>query len=96
MFSHNSQPRKRKRTESTESSDTPTKHRQSEANKLLDKLYEEANDLLDVVLACPIGASQLAEQKEKTLYDLVQEEEWLKRQLEVYKVALLKMQLKGE
>lgn len=51
--------------------------------------------MLDIVLSCPIGALKIAGEKAKSLGELKKEEEWLKRQLEFYRMAKLKKQSSG-
>jgi hypothetical protein len=83
------QPRKRKRSEAQEIV-PPSKVLRTEGTLLLDNLLHEANELLDVVLGCPVGATKAEDSKEKTLCELKKEQEWLQRQLELYHVAACK------
>eukprot|EP01127_Copromyxa_protea_P002026 TRINITY_DN11919_c0_g1_i1.p1 TRINITY_DN11919_c0_g1~~TRINITY_DN11919_c0_g1_i1.p1 ORF type:complete len:257 (+),score=53.26 TRINITY_DN11919_c0_g1_i1:22-792(+) len=78
---------KRKRNGPGYTEGPPTKFRQNETNRLFDSLLNEANDLLDTVLSCPVGAHKMVDEKEKSVLDFQKEEELLRRQLEFYKLA---------
>jgi len=50
----------------------------------VDKINRCTDELFSIVLSCPIGTVPVIKEKEKTIVDWIQQEEWLQSQLNFY------------
>lgn len=60
----------------------------NQTHLLLDELVKETDDFLGIVLACPISALPVSTPPEPSMSQLQDQEQWLLRQIELYKACL--------